>query len=1061
MGRFKKGYMPRAFNAWDLNRGMEYFRWGRVRNYLETQEGDNFCIHAQVQGSRAYDVRIEWKTLPFESLSMQCGCPRFGSTRRCKHTAAVLYAHFAKEESPETYPAYRAERVLRTSAAGQLLLSQMRNALPVAAQPDDPIRAVPVLRMENGSRGLATLTLKLGRSRLYVERDLLAFASRVNLRETHTYGKHLEFAHDLAAFDERGRAVVDYVCRRVRQYEGIANQYGVIPTKLRGGLPVSAAELEERFDFLSGLDPEDERGGSIEMRDGEPVVTLRVKPQDGMVAMYVELSGGSWSVEKGVKRLFCMGERKILRCGEAFSDALGPMLTASAPLVFAPKDMPVFCGTVLPEIRDHVRIIDRDALLEAYLPETCTPRFYMDMEEGTLSCRLVYHYESADVPCGTTTQGIMRDARTEEAARQLLSGDFTWDAGNNRYVQNETNRALTLLTGPMEAYRAMGEVYLSDRLRARQLPRPKAALGVSLSGGSLRLSADLGDFPAEELEALYNSMLLRRKYHLLKDGRFMRLEGDGAGIEALAEAAHMTQLPGAALEKGEASLPAYRAPYLEGLLEGREGLRVKRDERFREMARRFKTVENSDYPVPEGIRAELRPYQETGYRWMRTLESCGFGGILADEMGLGKTLQTIAYFASRPRSGTGLPHLVVCPASLVLNWKDEMARFAPDARVKLIDGTRKERAERIAAEDEADVWVTSYDLLKRDIDLYEGHEFHTCVLDEGQFVKNQSTKASQAVKRVTCRQRFVLTGTPIENRLSELWNLFDFLMPGYLFSHQRFVERLEKPIASKGDAAAKGQLTRLVKPFLLRRMKADVLRELPEKIEHVLRVPLGEDARKLYTAQAMASLRQLSGSSKKLDILAALTRLRQICCDPALCFENYDGESAKLEACMELVQGLTENGHQVLLFSQFTSMLDRIRARLEAMKITSFTLEGSTPRQERADLVREFGRGGAQVFLISLKAGGTGLNLTAADAVIHFDPWWNVAAQNQATDRAHRIGQKNCVQVYKLIAENTVEERILELQRRKESLLDAVTADSGEGILDLKPEELLALMKEQ
>jgi len=438
-----------------------------------------------------------------------------------------------------------------------------------------------------------------------------------------------------------------------------------------------------------------------------------------------------------------------------------------------------------------------------------------------------------------------------------------------------------------------------------------------------------------------------------------------------------------------------------------------------------------------------------------------FGGILADEMGLGKTLQMISYLASLDTSEQNSPSLIVCPASLILNWADELDKFAPGLTYTLIMGTAKERAAKIASGEDQRLWITSYELLRQDIEQYAPLHFTCCILDEGQHIKNQSTLASKAVKRIDCRQRFVLTGTPIENRLSELWNLFDFLMPGYLFSHTGFVQKLEKPAVKSRDAEAMDQLRRLVKPFLLRRMKKDVLKELPPKIEYVRRIPLSQEEQKVYFASSAAARQSLAasnGDSGKMAVLAALTELRQICCAPDLRFENYEGPSSKLDACIELCAGMVENGHQILLFSQFTSMLDRIRGRLDELKISHFTLQGSTPKAKRAQLVKSFNAGGASVFLISLKAGGTGLNLTAADVVIHYDPWWNPAAQDQATDRAHRIGQRASVQVYKLIAKDTIEEKILVLQSKKAGLMDAVTDGTGSGILDMSKEELLALL---
>jgi SNF2 family DNA or RNA helicase len=587
-----------------------------------------------------------------------------------------------------------------------------------------------------------------------------------------------------------------------------------------------------------------------------------------------------------------------------------------------------------------------------------------------------------------------------------------------------------------------------------QVPQSKVSLGISVSDGLLQLDLDTGEFPAAELEDLYQSLLLRRKYHRLRDGRYLTL--DGSAYETMAELAHIAQLTPQELADGKATMPAFRALYLDSVVGGNENIEVRRNNQFRAMVRQFKTVGDNDYEIPAAQRAVLRPYQKLGFRWLKTLESCHFGGILADDMGLGKTLQMITYFASVYLDQT-LPSLIVCPASLVFNWADEFARFAPDLPVRLITGTAAERREALAQPLAGTILVTSYDLLKRDVELYRPVEFYCCILDEGQFIKNQSTQASKAVKQINCRQRYVLTGTPIENRLSELWNLFDFLMPGYLFTHNRFVEKLEKPIAKKGDEVARQQLAKLVKPFILRRLKGDVLKELPPKMERDWRIQLSEEERKVYLAAVHAIRHGEVGG--KLEILTALTRLRQICCDPGLCYENYEGPTSKLDACVDLCSTLAENGHQILLFSQFTSMLDRLRERLETAHITTFTLQGSTPKEKRAQLVKQFNSGGAQVFLISLKAGGTGLNLTAADVVIHYDPWWNRAVQDQATDRAHRIGQQASVQVYKLIAKDTIEEKIQELQQRKTALMDVLDQDGSADLASLSREELLELLE--
>ena len=492
-----------------------------------------------------------------------------------------------------------------------------------------------------------------------------------------------------------------------------------------------------------------------------------------------------------------------------------------------------------------------------------------------------------------------------------------------------------------------------------------------------------------------------------------------------------------------------------------------RDQLFKAVVRGMKDVEDSEFEIPEPFAAVLRGYQKTGYRWLKSLDAYGFGGILADEMGLGKTIQIIALLLDEKRQGGGRT-LIVCPASLVYNWENEIARFAPELSVAAAAGSQGEREqlfERLSAEKDGgtDVVITSYDLLKRDLAFYRSMDFRYQIIDEAQYIKNAATQASRAVKSVSARTRFALTGTPMENHLGELWSIFDFLRPGFLFTYQKFKKTFETPIVRDGSREALERLHRMIGPFLLRRLKRDVLKELPSKMETVLYSRMEGEQKRIYTASAAAlKERLLAGELEtgedRMQILAELLRLRQICCDPSLCFPRYKGGSAKLETCMELLENGTRAGHKILLFSQFTSMLDVIAGRLSKEKIRFYMLTGATPKGRRMQMVSDFHKDDVMVFLISLKAGGTGLNLTAADVVIHYDPWWNAAAQDQATDRAHRMGQENQVTVFRLVTSHTVEENILKLQERKRDLADSVVTEGTGSFAGLTREDLLAML---
>ncbi len=408
--------------------------------------------------------------------------------------------------------------------------------------------------------------------------------------------------------------------------------------------------------------------------------------------------------------------------------------------------------------------------------------------------------------------------------------------------------------------------------------------------------------------------------------------------------------------------------------------------------------------------------------------------------------------------------LIVCPASLVYNWKSEIERFAPSMQAVAVAGNAADRKKALQEAGRWDILITSYDLLKRDEEAYEEMNYQYEVIDEAQYIKNHNTKVSKAVKRIRAGFRMALTGTPIENRLSELWSIFDYLMQGFLYPYSRFREELEIPIVSNQEEEASERLRNMIRPFVLRRLKKDVLKELPAKMEEPVVAQMEGEQEKLYAAHVQRIKLMLEGqteaefATQKLQILAELTKLRQLCCDPGLIYEDFNGESAKLLMCVDLIKNAIDGGHKVLLFSQFTTMLERIGDRLHREGISYFCLTGATSKERRAELVQRFQEGDTPVFCISLKAGGTGLNLTAADIVIHYDPWWNVAVQNQATDRAHRIGQRNAVTVYKLIAKGSIEENILRLQEKKKELAEQLLGNDGFEAVKITKEDMLRLL---
>ena len=482
--------------------------------------------------------------------------------------------------------------------------------------------------------------------------------------------------------------------------------------------------------------------------------------------------------------------------------------------------------------------------------------------------------------------------------------------------------------------------------------------------------------------------------------------------------------------------------------------------------------------VPKALNAELRPYQKEGFKWINEITDLGFGGVLADDMGLGKTIQIIAFLLSQKKSKS----IVVVPTSVIYNWMDEFEKFAPSIRIGLVHGSKSKRDKVLRgfkrglgikieesnlkekSYEKYDVLLTTYGTLKNDEKSYENLSFDYCIIDEAQNIKNPVAQATLSVKNIKSRCNIALTGTPIENNLMELWSIFDFVMPGYLFTKERFRERFIL------DESNLSELKSLITPFILRRLKEDVLSELPEKLEKKYLVEMKGKQKQLYSSYVKAIKNQLNenkSSTKsgrdKINLFAYLTKLREICLDPSIVVPDYKGESSKLTVVKEIVKDASESGKKILLFSQFTSVLQKIEEDFKKQNISYLYLDGGTSAKERIERVKRFNEdSNIKVFLISLKAGGVGLNLTSASVVIHFDPWWNPAVEDQATDRAHRFGQENKVEVIKLVAKDTIEEKIVLMQEDKreliQSLMDGKTMD-GKGLKRITEEEISKLFE--
>lgn len=1056
-------------------------------------------VQGQIEDeTKVYQTRIFIKGSQIYDYS--CSCAEGNSFRGpCVHAKALQEA-FARQQKAEHTPP------VSTSPEIRMMIREYTNrevARILGEEEREPVYLHPYLQIR---RGEVLLEARIGREKRYIVKNLLEFAQAVHSGKRVEYGKGMAFEHVPSAFAPESRPFLDLLLEEadayIRHYEEMRGHAG-LPLPVMRALRLGSAARDRLFDLLEGkeVQTEDEKGAErvcrVERKD--PRFPVEVEARGDGIAVTIPSALTSF---RGEQRLYVADGLHLFGCSELYTETMGVFLEQmeqggrecgsrkeKRELLVGSRDIPLFYARVL-EGMEALGILQSPEIdWEKYRPEALKARFEFDSDspdELRLRPTLSYgDFTFSPLADEHVPREICRDVPAEFYISRLITRYFSYweDESGELVIRGDEEALYQVLSEGMTQFQEVGEVWLSESVRhLRVLPPPEVSMGVSLGGGWLDLKIETAGIDPAELLQVLSEYRQKKKYYRMKNGEFLQLSG--GGLQALDSLTADLGLTKSEFQAGEAKIPAYRAFYLDSLSgDGRMKL-FQRDEAYGMMVRDLKTAQSVSYAVPAVLEKTLREYQKIGYTWMRTLARYHFGGILADDMGLGKTLQVIALLTAfyqekteqkaAGNEGSGselpLPSLIVCPASLVYNWGQEFARFSPEIRVLLIAGTAKERQEqleeqmRMEASERAQVIITSYDLLKRDRAAYLGRTFEYEIIDEAQVIKNAKTQGAKAVKEISANVRFALTGTPVENRLSELWSIFDFLMPGFLYSYRKFRERYELPIVKNQDPEALTALRRMTGPFVLRRLKKDVLRELPGKEERIVYSAASGRQQKLYTASALKLKEALAGGAwsgnGKLEVLSQLMRLRQICCDPALCFEDYTGESAKLETCVSLIASASAAGHKILLFSQFASMLERIRERLLQEGISSHLLVGATPKEERSRMVQAFASDEVPVFLISLKAGGTGLNLTAADIVIHYDPWWNVAAQNQATDRAYRIGQEKPVTVYKLILKDTIEENLLKLQNAKLALAAQVVSEGMVSLGDLSQNELMELFEQ-
>lgn len=1008
----------------------------------------------------------------------------YGNMGLCVHETALFYllGKYLKENNPGD----------ATDRIGSIILAsylQKRITRVVSETGDGPEQLLLEPRLQRDFHGLS-VSFRVGSGKLYVLKNLTDFVTHVESQLEMDLSPKVSLRMNYDSFTESGKQYYDFIRKAVEETRErmMLSAHGYDSEEVKGSIRLYGSMLDEFYDLIAGGDVEftdgvgkEKKKGTLICGDKKPDIRMRIGKyvDEKGVFQGIRVTGEVPELIYGHKAAYYLDGPCLNRVDLNYIGDLNTLMrcTDGKRLEFTVgrKRMSEFYYTLLPWLRDFAQIEEEDqAEIERYLPPEVRFVFYLDIEERDITCRVEAVYGQRRISAmelnregpQSPVPEEFRNRVTETEALACVRMLFPCiDKERDKFCcGGDTKQIFEVLESGVSRLISLGEVRSTERFRRLKIQRkPKVTLGVSVESGILNLTVTSQDISGEELLEAVRCYQKKQTYFQLKNGDFLKLETEN--IELLSRLMEDMRVSPGEFVRGKMKIPAYRALYLDKMLEKCAGEDVSRDRYFKKLVKEFKTVADSDFEVPESLRPIMRGYQAVGYKWLRTLDAYGFGGILADDMGLGKTLQAIAVLLAEKEEKKQGTSLVVAPASLVYNWGEELKRFAPQLRVCLVAGNQEARLDMIRSYESWDVMVTSYDLLKRDVAEYEQISFAYQILDEAQYIKNHQTAAAKAVKIIKSRTRYALTGTPIENRLSELWSIFEYLMPGFLYGYETFRKEFEAPIVKNGDRDAADRLKRMASPFILRRLKTDVLKDLPDKLEEVRFAGMEETQRRLYDGQVL-HMQELIGRQddenfrkNKMQVLAELTRVRQICCDPSLYLENYDGGSAKRDACMDLIRSAIEGEHKVLVFSQFTTMLELLERDLTADQIAYYKITGETPKEKRVRLVEQFNRDNTPVFLISLKAGGTGLNLTGADVVIHYDPWWNIAVQNQATDRTHRIGQTKVVTVYKLIMKDTVEEKILQMQGMKQRLSDDILGGETGGIGAMSREELMELLR--
>ena len=1037
-------------------RGVDLYKKGRVTKLTFNQVINSW--RAIVKGGSHYQVNIFF--FEDDDLEAKCDCSAYQAHYTCKHIAAVLLAISNHNSTTTFIPEHKQVELTDPFPLRMIDLFETEQLRSTTEDTELLIHYQLTEKRHRIQKEIYyELQLKVGESNQFIVKDLPAFMKAIQFNEIHKITETFSYKPKEHYFNPDDSELLELINQAIVQEGLYATDF---PTVDKRSVSLPPFLIKEFLDLLTS------RSFQIIKEDHSVITTLEINhhlpeikfpitinDDQSFIVNFQALFSYHFSsyyqyLHKANVFYFLTAEQK--RRLEQIHTIL-PYQQKNSYQISKAK-MTHFIGYVLPQL-ESIGEVTFDQEAKKQIKEVkLESKVYLDLQKDALNISVVFQYGKdkffPNQASPEQSKVLIRDFQTEQKLLTTLQNSGFRLLNNSYWLFNEEN-IYHFVYHTLPELMEQATVYMTDQVKALKADREyhlDTNIEVNESSGMLDIQFNIDGISKQDIQGVLYALVEKKSYHRLNNGALIKLTGDSfQAFQTLADELYFKkkQLSETLLELSPA-----KGLQLEHALEKTD---IDYTETFRRLLTTLKNPDQFDDHVPDNLNAQLRDYQVTGFKWFKSLARYQLGGILADEMGLGKTIQAISFILSEKEIDHTKPSIVIAPASLIYNWKKEFEKFAPTLRVKVVAGTRDERQAIFKNTNHPDVWITSYPLIRQDIKIYREFAFDVMILDEAQAIKNHLTQTAKATRQINAKQRFALSGTPIENRIDELWSIFQTISPGFLGTKKEFVQY------------PNDYIRKITKPFILRRLKTDVLPDLPEKIEFEQYSELTKEQKQVYLAYLERIERQLDAvveadqfNQEKIEILAGLTRLRQICCHPSLFLENYQGESGKLELLLTIIEQLRVENRRVLIFSQFSSMLKIIEKELNKLNYQSFYLDGQTPIKDRVNMAEAFNDGEREIFIISLKAGGTGLNLTGADTVILFDLWWNPAVEAQAAGRAHRIGQTKEVEVIRLITEGTIEEKIFQLQEKKRKLVDEIIQPGETLLSSLNETELRDLL---